>query len=43
MTRSLKVLVISAGDPNPLDDFVAAYDGQGPTDADVSGRYEGRT
>jgi glycerol-3-phosphate dehydrogenase len=32
-----------ADDPNRLDDFVAAYDGQGPTDADVSGRYAGRT
>jgi hypothetical protein len=43
MTRSAKVLVIGAGDPNPLGDFVAVYDGQGPADADVSGRYEGRT
>ena len=32
-----------ADDPEQLDEFVAAYDGQGPTDADVSGRYEGRT
>jgi glycerol-3-phosphate dehydrogenase len=32
-----------ADDPDQLDEFVAAYDGQGPTDADVSGRYEGRT
>jgi len=32
-----------ADNPDRLDDFVAAYDGQGPTDADVSGRYEGRT
>ena len=32
-----------ADDPNRLDDFVAAYDGQGPTDADVSGRYAGKT
>jgi len=27
-----------ADDPERLDDFVAAYDAQGPTDADVSGR-----
>jgi glycerol-3-phosphate dehydrogenase len=27
-----------AEDPAQLDDFVAAYDGQGPTDADISGR-----
>jgi glycerol-3-phosphate dehydrogenase len=27
-----------AEDPGQLDDFVATYDGQGPTDADVSGR-----
>jgi glycerol-3-phosphate dehydrogenase len=27
-----------ADDPDRLDDFVATYDGQGPTDADVSGR-----
>jgi glycerol-3-phosphate dehydrogenase len=26
-----------ADDPNQLDDFVATYDGQGPTDADVVG------
>ena len=29
-----------ADDPDRLDEFVAAYDGQGPTDADVSGRRE---
>ncbi|MEF8817556.1 MAG: FAD-dependent oxidoreductase [Salinibacter sp.] len=33
-TRSLP----GADDPDRLDSFVAAYDGQGPTDADVSGR-----
>ena len=27
-----------ADDPDRLDEFVATYDGQGPTDADVSGR-----
>ncbi len=27
-----------ADDPDRLDDFVATYDGQGPTDADVSGQ-----
>ncbi len=29
-----------ADDPDQLDDFVATYDGQGPTDADVSGQGE---